>query len=321
MHPSRHPWYRRAGRLRRWVAVLAVSLTAPAELAGCGSSSTTTASSSGVVSVVAAENGYGNVASQIGGRYVRVVSVESNPDTDPHTYEVSPEVAEEVSGAGLVIHNGVGYDTFMNKIESATPGSTRKVIDVQKLLGLPDSTPDPHLWYDPTTMPAAARAMGDELSALDPAHTAYFHANVAAFDASLKPWYEAIAAFKAKYGGTPAATTEPVADYLLAAMGINNLTPFEFQADIMNGTDPPPQDVALENTFFSTHVVRVFAYNQQVVDSLTESIRTDAQKAGVPVVGMYETMPAPGYDYQAWMMAETQALQDAVADKTSTPHL
>jgi zinc/manganese transport system substrate-binding protein len=309
------------GWLRRSAAVGAASLALPTGAAACGSSSTTGVSSSGVVSVVAAENEYGNVASQIGGSYVRVSSVESNPNTDPHAYELSPTVAGQVAGAGVVIQNGVGYDAFMNKIEAASPSGSRKVIDVQRLLGLPDSTPNPHLWYDPRTMPAVAKAIGDDLAAVDPAHASYFRANVATFDGSLQPWFEAIAAFKSRHAGIPAATTEPVADYLLDAMGIDNLTPFAFQADVMNGTDPTPQDVALEEGFFSKHMVKVFAYNQQVVDSLTESIRSSAENAGVPVVGVYETMPTPGYDYQSWMLAETESIQKAVDGGTSTLHL
>jgi zinc/manganese transport system substrate-binding protein len=279
------------------------------------------ASSTGVVSVVAAENEYGNVAAQIGGRYVRVSSVESNPNTDPHTYEVSPSVAGEVAGASLVIQNGVGYDSFMNRLESASTNAERKVIVVQLLLGLPNSTPNPHLWYSPRTMPAVAKAIERDLAALDPSHAGYFRANLTKFDTSLQPWFAAIAAFKAKHAGTPAATTEPVADYLLQAMGIHNLTPFGFQADIMNGTDPTPQDIALENGFFSNHTVKVFCYNQQVVDSLTESIRAHAQRSGVPVVGVYETMPTPGYTYQSWMLAETRAIQKAVVSGQSTLRL
>jgi zinc/manganese transport system substrate-binding protein len=108
---------------------------------------------------------------------------------------------------------------------------------------------------------------------------------------------------------------------MLQAAGTDNLTPFSFQADIMNGVDPTPQDVSLENSFFTQHKVKVFCYNQQVVDSLTTSIRQTALKAGVPVVGVYETMPTPGYDYQSWMLAEVQALQKAVADKISTQKL
>ena len=195
------------------------------------------------------ENEYGNVASQIGGKYVSVYSVDSNPNTDPHTYEATPSVGQKIASANLLIENGVGYDTFMGTLASASPNSARKVINVQHLLGLPDSTANPHLWYDPRTMPAVASALASDLSALDPAHASTFRANERKFVASLQPWLGAIAAFKAKYGGTTAATTEPVADYLLTAMGIKNLTPWQFQADIMNGTDPTPQDVSLEQGF------------------------------------------------------------------------
>ena len=281
----------------------------------------TAAAASSPISMVAAENQYGNVAAQIGGRYVHVSSIESNPNTDPHSYEVSPSVAGEISGASVVIQNGVGYDTFMDRIETASPNSKRKVVNVQALLHLPNSTPNPHLWYDPKTMPAVADAVGKDLGALDPRHRAYYRANVAKFDASLGPWLSAIAAFRSSYPNVTAATTEPVADYLLTAMGIHNLTPFSFQADIMNGTDPTAQDIALENGFFSEHRVKLFAYNQQVVDSLTESIRSNAERSGVPVVGVYETMPTPGYDYQTWMLAETNAIRQAVAKGTSTQQL
>jgi zinc/manganese transport system substrate-binding protein len=295
-------------------------LPAGSAAAGSAPGGATSRSSSRIVAV-GAENEYANVISQIGGRYVSVSAIMSNPNTDPHSFEASPSVAQLVSAAELVIQNGLGYDSFMNKIEAASPDSNRRVIDVQQLLGLADDTPNPHLWYKPETMPKAAKAMGNDLAALDPAHAAYFRANVATFDASLQPWFDAIAAFRAGHGGATAATTEPVADYLLQAMGVDNLTPFQFQADIMNGTDPTPQDVTLENGLFTKHMVKVFVYNQQVVDSLTESLRAKAQSAGVPVVGVYETMPVPGYNYQSWMLAETKAIQNAVVDKAFTLRL
>jgi len=273
------------------------------------------------VNAIGAENQYANVVSQIGGDYVHVSSILSNPNTDPHAFESSPNVAREVSTAELIVQNGLGYDDFMSKIESATSGSSRHVIVVQHLLHLPDSTANPHLWYDPGTMPVVAQAIATELSNLQPKKAAYFEANLKKFDASLTPWFDAIASFKAKYNGTPVATTEPVADYLLQAMGIANLTPFAFQADIMNGTDPTPQDISLETSFFGRHQVKVFCYNQQVVDALTASIRQKAKSHGVPVVGLYETMPVPGYNYQSWMLAETQAIQKAVASRVSTEHL
>jgi len=192
---------------------------------------------------------------------------------------------------------------------------------VQDLLGLPTDTPNPHLWYKPATMPAVANAVAADLAALQPAHASYFKANAAAFIASLTAWNNAIAAFRAKYPDTPVATTEPVADYMLQAVGADNMTPWALQADIMNGTDPSAQDVAVQRALFTQHKVKVFLYNQQVTDSLTESFIALAKANGIPVVGVYETMPVPGYDYQSWMLAEVKDLQKAVASGVSSERL
>ncbi len=306
---------------RRTAGAAIAVLAAAGLLSACAASATTTSSaSSGTVVAVGAENEYASVISQIGGRYVRVTAVESNPNADPHSFEASASVSQNVAAAELVVQNGVGYDSFMNTIESGSPSPDRKVIDVQHLLGLPDSTPNPHLWYSPGTMPAVARAIAGDLARLRPARAAYFAARLAAFDASLRPWQAAIAAFRAAHAGTTAATTEPVGDYLLQALGIRNLTPFGLQADIMNGVDLSPQYVSLQQRLLRQHKVAVFVYNQQVVDSVTASFLATARQAGVPVVGVYETMP-PGYDYQSWMLAEVSALRRAVTGKVSTVRL
>jgi zinc/manganese transport system substrate-binding protein len=298
------------------------ALAVPA-LAACSATVAPSANAggSGAILAVGAENTYANVISQIGGKYVSVTAIENNPNIDPHSFEASPSVAQEIAGARLVVQNGLGYDTYMDKIESAAPNPARKVIDVQHLLGLPDSTPNPHLWYSPATMPAVAKALASDLSALQPGHAAYFRANERSFIKSLDPWRRAIASFKAAFPGTPVAVTEPVADYLLQALGTNNLTPFGFQADVMNGVDPAPQSVTLQGKLFADHKVKAFLYNQQVTDSLTQSSLDQARRNGIPVVGVYETMPVPGYDYQSWMLTEVQALRRAVADKTSTQKL
>ena len=305
------------GRLSTTLIVVAMGIA----LTACGSGGPAAgASSSGKIVAVGAENGYANVIQQIGGRYVSVTAIMSNPNTDPHTFEASPSVAQTVSAARLIVQNGVGYDTFMNTIEAAAPKAGRRVIDVQRLLGLPNSTPNPHLWYSPKTMPAVAQALVDDLTAMQPAHHAYFAANAGRFDRSLQPWLAAINAFKARYPGTPVATTEPVGDYMLQAAGARNLTPWTLQADIMNGVDPAAQDITLQDGLFSDHKVRVFVYNQQVTDTLTQSFQAAAKRTGIPIVGVYETMPL-GYTYQRWMLAEVQALERAVAYGVSTGKL
>jgi zinc/manganese transport system substrate-binding protein len=306
---------------RRGFTTAALAIIAGMMAVACSSTTASTAAASGdAIAAVGAENQYANVISQIGGKYVRVTAIESNPNTDPHSFEASPSVAQAVSGARLVVQNGLGYDDYMNKIEAASANPDRKVIDVQHLLGLPDSTPNPHLWYSPKTMPAVARAIARDLSGLQPAHAGYFAANLRRFSQSLQPWLQALAQFKAAYPGTPVAVTEPVSDYMLQAAGTKILTPFTFQADVMNGVDPSPQDVSLQNQLFSGHKVKVFLYNRQVTDSLTESFLRQAREHGIPVVSVYETMPA-GFSYQSWMLAEVRALRSAVTSKISTQKL
>jgi zinc/manganese transport system substrate-binding protein len=302
---------------RRAAAVVAVGLAA-ITLTGCAAQP---AASSGKIIAVGAENQYTSVIAQIGGRYVDATSVMSNPNTDPHTFEASAQVAGTISNASLVVQNGLGYDSFMTKIESASPSSTRTVIVAQKVLGLPDSTRNPHLWYLPKTMPAVAKSISAALTRIAPSHRAYFAANLAAFDKSIAKWTGQLAAFKAAHPGVAVATTEPVADYLLEAAGTRNLSPWALQAAIMNDTDPAPQDVAKQDTLFTGNRVKAFLYNQQVTDSITVKYLALAKSHHVPVVGVYETMPTNGFTYQSWMEAELAALDRAVSTGRSTVKL
>jgi zinc/manganese transport system substrate-binding protein len=316
MPPHRRP---RPTRLALATSVLAVLALAIA-VAGCGGSSSADAASEGKISAVGAENEYANVIEQIGGKYVAVSAVESDPNTDPHSFEASASVAKEVSGADVLVENGVGYDSYMEKIESSSSNDSRKVINVQELLGLPDSTPNPHLWYKPETMPAVAKQLVTDFSELQPEHKSYFEANLKKFEKSLEPWLEGLKEFSTKFPGAAVATTEPVADYMLEAAGIENLTPFTMQADIMNDADPAPQAIAEQESFFTEGQADAFVYNQQVTDSITEKFLTQAGENGVPVVGVYETMPT-GFTYQHWMEAELKALEEAVANGKSTEKL
>jgi zinc/manganese transport system substrate-binding protein len=296
------------------------STASPSASAAADGSSSSAAPAAKIVAI-GAENEYADVISQIGGQYVQASAILSNPNTDPHTFEASPAVARTLSSAKLIVQNGVGYDGWATTMENADPGDGRQVINVQQLLGLPDSTPNPHLWYKPSTMPAVANAVAADLGKIDSAHASYYKANAAKFIASLSAWNQALAAFKSAHPNTPVATTEPVADYMLQAAGADNLTPWVFQADIMNGNDPSPQNTATENALFTQHKVKVFLYNQQVTNPLTQSFIKLASENGIPVVGVYETMPTPGYTFQSWMEAEVNAMNKAVASKVSTEKL
>jgi zinc/manganese transport system substrate-binding protein len=294
------------------VVALAVALVA----SGCAEEQPTAGAAT--IVAVGAENQYTSVIEQIGGEYVSATSVMSNPNTDPHTFEASAQVAAQVSRASVVVQNGLGYDSFMSKIEAATPNANRVVISAQNVLGLPDSTANPHLWYSPKTMPAVAAQLSAEFSKLQPEHAGYFKKNLATFDAAVAKWSDALAAFSAGHPDTPVATTEPVADYMLEAAGAKVLTPWALQAAIMNDTDPAPQDVSTQDKLLSNNKVDVFLYNRQVTDSITATYLQLAREHHIPVVGVYETMPTDGYTYQSWMQAELDALTKAVTQQKST---
>jgi len=272
------------------------------------------------IRAVGVESQYADVIAQIGGKYVAVSAIVSDPNTDPHSFEASPKIARQIGAAALIVENGLGYDGWADRILAAAPDDARKVINVQRLRGLADDTPNPHLWYDPRTMPAVAEAVAAGLSALRPDAAGYFKANEQRFQAALKPWADAIAAFRAAHPAVPVAVSEPVSDYLLAALGVEIRTPATLEAAVMNGNDPSPQDISAQTGLLTRGAVKVFAYNRQVTGELTRAFLDAAKTGGVPVVAVYETMPA-GFTYQGWMLAETRALAKAVASGVSTEEL
>jgi zinc/manganese transport system substrate-binding protein len=285
-------------RLRRWGWGFALAFAGHMALAQTG------------LRAVGLESQYADVLAQIGGPYVRVAAIQSNPDTDPHEFEVTPGVAAALRGADLVVENGLGYDAWAKRLLS---GTRAQVLSVQALLHLPDSTPNPHLWYGPAAMPAVAAAAAAAFAARDPAHQAQYVANLAAFNAALAPWNQELARIKSQYGQAPVAVTEPVADALLAAAGLRIMTPFSYELAVMNGTDPAPQDVAAQQALLRGHKVRVLVYNAQVTDPQTAALLALAKRHGVRVLPVYELMPASAGHYQDWMLQTTRALAQALA--------
>ena len=264
-----------------------------------------------VIQAVGAENEYANVIQQIGGAYVHAVGIMRNPNIDPHTFEASPVDAQLVGEARLIVQNGLGYDTFMNRLEKASPNPKRVVITASAVIGMSQPSKNPHIFYQPGAMAKVAARIAATLTRMQPGHRQYFMDHLKAFNRALRPWNEAIRRLRQAYRNTKVAVTEPVADYLLNAAGLRTLTPWAFQAAIMNGTDPSPQAAQAERNLLLEHKVRVFVYNQQAVDSTTQTLLTLAKRERIPVVGVYETMP-PKHSYQTWMLDETLNLYRAL---------
>ncbi|MBO0865112.1 MAG: zinc ABC transporter substrate-binding protein [Mycobacterium sp.] len=279
-----------------------------AVLAGCAGNA---GASGGPVRVVAAENFWGDITAQIGGRHVAVSSIITNPNTDPHTYETSPANAAAISSAQLVIENGLGYDDFVGKILATGASGSRRVLSVQQVLGLHGANVNPHVWYDTAALPKVAAAIARQLSQIDPAHRGAYLAGAHRFDRSLHPLLAIIATIRRKYAGAPIAYTERVPGYLVQAAGLRLATPVSFSLALEDGTDPSPQDTAAFDAAITAHRVRVLLYNAQVVDAQTERIKQLAARAGVPIVGVSETLP-PGQSFQAWQLHQDHQLLRAL---------
>jgi len=262
------------------------------------------------VNIVAAENFYGDIAQQLGGPHVHVTSILSNPDQDPHLFEASASTAKALSAARLVIYNGVGYDSWMGKLLAAAKASGRKTIVAGRLLHK-NPGENPHLWYDPATMPAVAAAITAELKQADPAHAADYQRRLKDLLASLQPLRSEIQAIRARYAGTPVTATEPVFGYMADALGLK-MRNARFQLAVMNDTEPSAHDIAEFENDLKTRKVGILFYNSQATDSSARRVERIAKQHGVPIVGVTETEP-PGKHYQQWMLDQLAATESALS--------
>lgn len=264
--------------------------------------------------LVAAENFYGNVAHQIGGLQVEVVSVMSNPDQDPHLFETSPAVLRQLADARIVIYNGADYDPWMPKLLKATPKPGRTAIVAADLVHK-RAGDNPHLWYDPPTMPAVARALTAALEKADPDHAADYQVRLETFLASLKPLNDKISAINKKYAGAAVTASEPVFGYMAAALGLI-IRNEKFQLSIMNDTEPTARDVAAFERDLKQHKVRMMFYNKQASDKIVLHLVEIARAVKVPVVGVTELVPS-GTNFQDWMLHELDDTEKALAGPNS----
>jgi zinc/manganese transport system substrate-binding protein len=275
---------------------------------------TTCANSGGVFQVVAAENFWGSLVSQVGGSHVNVTSIVTDPNTDPHEYESNSADARAIATACLVIVNGAGYDTWaLNEITASdTPHQT--VLNVQELLGQPVDA-NPHFWYSPYYVNATVRAMYKDLVRVDPADSSYYYQQYASLNSSLWSSYmkqELI--IKQQFGGAPVASTESIFVYMANATGLRIITPPTFMEAVSEGNDPSAQDVAtFQNQLDGgNRTVRVLVYNEQTVTPLTQSLLALAAKNEIPYIRISETIQPSNFTFQAWMQDEIGELQNAL---------
>jgi zinc/manganese transport system substrate-binding protein len=266
------------------------------------------------ITVVAAENFYGDIARQIGGDRVAVSSIMNNLEQDPHLFETTPGIVRQLVGAQIVILNGADYDPWMDKLLAAAPRAGRVVINAAQLTGR-KAGDNPHLWYDPVTMPAVSKALAAAFAKADAAHAADYAARLQTVLASLDRLAQRVTQMKAKHAGTPVTATEPVFGPMAEALGLT-MRNQRFQLAMMNDTEPSARDVAAFEDDLKQRKVKALFYNSQVSEKLTERLREIARKSKVPVVGVTETMPA-NMTFQDWVLGELDALDKALSGPNS----
>jgi zinc/manganese transport system substrate-binding protein len=279
--------------------ILILSLTFA--LGGCGGSS-----GHGRVEIVAGENVYGDVAQQIGGRYVHVTSILTSPDADPHLYTPKPSTILPIAKARIVIRNGLGYDAFMDRLLAAANAKDQQVI------GAGTTQENPHVGNDPAVVRRVAVALRNALESVDPTHSGAYAAGTRRFLANgVEPVERAERSLRAALSGAPVAYTEPVPGYMLDRAGLRNLAPPAFTRAIEDGSEPTPNAVGAMLALIRNHRVRALLYNAQAASPITIRMRTAARAAGIPVVPVTETLPR-GENYQQWQVRQVRALRRAL---------
>ncbi|MFX3616285.1 MAG: metal ABC transporter solute-binding protein [Sporolactobacillus sp.] len=294
----------------RWIhfsfmIVLAFVVVLSGALAGC-SKPQSGAGSRSKINVVAAEDFYGEVVEAVGGKYVSVTSIINKPSMDPHDYEPTSQTARAVSGAKLIVYNGIGYDGWMDKLLTNNKNSKNALRVGEDLLHKKDGANE-HLWYQPKTMPKLATALASKFSKIDPKHAAYFNKNAVKFKKEIQPVQDEVKKLSMKSNGKLVDVSEPIFDYTLKALGYkvaNN----HFELAVEHETDPSPTDIAGMQKDVKNHKIAFFVSNIQEISPTVKKIVALADKNHLPVVKVTETLPK-GKNYKTWMMDELKQVE------------
>jgi len=260
--------------------------------------------------IVAAENFYGGVAQEIAGPDATVTSILTNPNQDPHEFTTNAETAKAVADADIVIYNGISYDPWMGKLLATGGKPDRVVIKVSDLIGAKEGD-NPHIWYDPRTMPALAAKLVEVLSKIDPDQSTADQKWLEVFNKSMKIELDLIAKIKAEAAGMNVTATEPVFGYMADALGFKMLN-YDFQLKIMNDAEPTAAQTAEFEKSITSKNVKILFYNSQVTDPITERMQKIAREAKIPVIGVTETQPLDQKRYFTWMLTELLQVKAAL---------
>jgi len=307
---------------RRWRRALSSMLLAGGSLllaasgvllAGCaGSTISPAASAAGKLQVVAAENFWGSIASQLGGSKVAVRSIIVNPNTDPHSYEATASDGAAIATSQIAIVNGIGYDSWASKLLAANPASRRLVLDAGKLLGLKEGD-NPHQWYSPSSVQRVIAQIALDYARLDPKDASYFEQRRALFETRELAEYNRLrGAIRARYGGVPVGYSESIFQPLAEDLGLRLLTPSSFAKAIAEGVDVSAADKQAADRQVEEHAIKVWVYNSQNATPDVQRVNQLAQAAHIPITTVTETLSPASDTFQQWQAAQLAELRAAL---------
>ena len=302
--------------LRDVVVGAVVALTAVSAFAVTGCSRDQSRQSgvgTGVPTVVASTDVWGSVAQSIAGEDAKVSSIITSGSADPHSFEPSPSDAAELADASIVVYNGGGYDPWVDAVLHNHPDVAS--VNAYSLLNA-ESVGEPqraneHVFYELGTVTAAANQLATELAAADPDKAYQYASRAKDFARRADTVRAAEDRLRSERPGAAVVATEPVAHYLLSAVGLSDKTPPGFTAAVEQDTDPAPADMAAVLDLIRSNSVAAVIFNDQTVTAATGQVRAAAEAAGVPIVPVTETLP-PGVDYLTWQNDTVQRLADAL---------
>ncbi|HCD08435.1 MAG TPA: metal ABC transporter substrate-binding protein [Lactobacillus sp.] len=272
-------------------------------LSGCSNKKVN--NSSQKIKIVTTTNFYAEAAKAVVGDKGTVNSIINNPAVDPHDYEPTTKTAKTVSAADITVANGLGYDTWMNKLNKQSNSYIKIGEDVMhKKTGN-----NPHIWYNPETMPRYAKYLADQLGNKYPKNKAYFEQNAQEYIASLKPIQKELSQLKTLAQKVPnknVYVSEPVFDYAIAATGFK-VTDKNFEKAIENGTDPTPSTIKKMHQAINNKQIAFFVLNTQTNNKVINNLVSLAEKKNIPILKVTETLPE-GKTYKEWMLSQYQAM-------------
>jgi zinc/manganese transport system substrate-binding protein len=293
----------------------ALVLAAAGLVSGCAASGAAPAGD-GRLQVVAAENVWGSIASQLAGDRLRVSSVIRNPATDPHDYEPTAADARAVAQARMVVVNGVGYDPWMNKLIASNPDDRRVVLDVGDLVGV-GSGGNPHRWYSPADVEKVIGEIVRDYRRLDPKSAGYFTHREARFERrGLARYRRLISTIRRKYRGVPVGASESIFTPLAEALGLSLRTPASFLRAISEGSEPTARDTATIDRQIERGEIKVWVFNSQNSTPDVQRLTDAARKRGIAVTTVTETPTPENSTFQGWQSRQLTALAAALEKAT-----